>query len=160
MLKIKIIAVGKIKEKFYTDACNEYIKRLGAFCSISVTEIPEYKCSDNPSSAEIQTVMKKEGEKILDAVPEGAYIIPMCIEGKQLSSAELAQKIEEISISGTNTICFVIGGSFGLDDAVKEKGKIRLSMSKMTFPHMLARVMLIEQIYRALSINKGTKYHK
>lgn len=160
MLKVKIIAVGKIKEKFYTDACNEYIKRLGAFCSVSVAEIQEYKCSDTPSAAEIQTVLKKEGERILDAIPGGAFVIPMCIEGKELSSTELAQKIDAVSIDGVSTICFIIGGSFGLDDKVKEKGKLRLSMSKMTFPHMLARVMLLEQIYRAFSINKGTKYHK
>lgn len=160
MLKIKIIAVGKIKEKFYTDACNEYIKRLGAFCSVSVTEIQEYKCADNPSESEILTVIKKEGEKILAAIPDGAYVMPMCIEGKELSSTKLADKIEQVSVDGSSTICFVIGGSFGLDDSVKKRGNFNLSMSPMTFPHMLARVMLLEQIYRALSINKGTKYHK
>lgn len=160
MLKVKIIAVGKIKEKFYTDACNEYIKRLGAFCTVSVDEIGEYKCADNPSPAEIMTVIKKEGERILAAIPDGAYVIPMCIEGKELSSTQLAEKLEKVSIEGTSTICFIIGGSFGLDDAVKSRGNLRLSMSPMTFPHMLARVMLLEQIYRALSITKGTKYHK
>ena len=160
MLKIKIIAVGKIKEKFYTDACNEYIKRLGAFCSVTVTEIQEYKCADNPSESEILTVIKKEGEKILAAIPDGAYVMPMCIEGKELSSTQLADKIEQVSVDGSSTICFVIGGSFGLDDSVKKRGTFNLSMSPMTFPHMLARVMLLEQIYRALSINKGTKYHK
>ncbi len=160
MLKIKIIAVGKIKEKFYTDACNEYIKRLGAFCSVSVTEIQEYKCADNPFESEILMVIKKEGEKILSAIPDGAYVMPMCIEGKALSSTQLADKIEQVSVDGSSTICFVIGGSFGLDDSVKKRGNFNLSMSPMTFPHMLARVMLLEQIYRALSINKGTKYHK
>lgn len=160
MLKVKIIAVGKIKEKFYTDACNEYIKRLGAYCNISVTEIQEYKCADNPSAAEIERVIEKEGERILTAIPDNAFVIPMCIEGKGLSSEELADKLGKISVEGTSTVCFVIGGSFGLDNEVKNRGNLRLSMSAMTFPHMLARVMLLEQIYRALSINKGTKYHK
>ncbi len=160
MLKIKIIAVGKIKEKFYTDACNEYIKRLSAFCNISVAEIQEYKCPDNPSDAEIMTVIKKEGERINAAIPDGAYVIPLCIEGKEVSSPQLAQKLDRISVEGCSTVCFIIGGSFGLDDSIKSKSDFKLSMSPMTFPHMLARVMILEQIYRAFSINKGTKYHK
>ncbi len=152
--------LGKIKERYLTDACNEYTKRLGAFCNVSVTEISEHRCADNPSAADIDCVLKSEGKKILSAIPENAEVIAMCIEGNMCSSTELASKIEKIAISGKSCICFVIGGSWGLDDSVKQRADFKLSISPMTFPHMLARVMLLEQIYRAFSINKGTKYHK
>lgn len=160
MMKITIIAVGKIKEKYLTDACNEYLKRLNLFCSPKIIEIPEYRCPDNPSDADIANVIKNEGDRIISAIPPHAAVIPMCIEGKMLSSTQLADKINSLSVNGFSNICFVIGGSFGLDERVKSQGTIRLSMSAMTFPHMLARVMLLEQIYRAFSIIKGTKYHK
>lgn len=160
MLKINIIAVGKIKEKYLTDACNEYIKRLGAFCNINITEIAEHKCAQNPSDADIDAVLKNEGKRILAAIPQSAEVIAMCIEGEMLSSDKLAAKIQKSATSGTSCFCFVIGGSWGLDESVKQRADYLLSMSPMTFPHMLARVMLLEQIYRAFSINKGTKYHK
>lgn len=160
MIRITIIVVGKIKEKYLTDACNEYMKRLNAFSSPSIIEIPEYRCPDNPSDADIANVIKNEGDRILSAIPSHAAVIPMCIEGKMLSSTQLAEEINSLSVNGFSNICFIIGGSFGLDERVKSQGKIRLSMSPMTFPHMLARVMLLEQIYRSFSILKGTKYHK
>ncbi len=160
MIKINIIAVGKLKEKYFTDACNEYIKRLGSFCNISIQEIEEQKCPNNPSDSDIANVLKAEGKRILAAVPDSATAIALCIEGKQLTSEQLATKLDSLATSGTSNVCFIIGGSWGLDEAVKQRANLRLSMSGMTFPHMLARVMLLEQIYRAFSINKGTKYHK
>ena len=160
MMKIQLIVVGKLKDKYFTDACNEYIKRLGAFCSISVTEVAEYKCPDSPSDSEIAITLKNEGKRILDAVPDNAEVIALCIEGKQLSSEKLAESINLAAVQGKSCICFIIGGSWGLDDAVKQRADLRLSMSEMTFPHMLARVMLLEQTYRAFCIIKGNKYHK
>ncbi len=160
MMKINIIAVGKIKEKYFADACNEYSKRLGAFCKFSISEINEYKSPDNPSPADIKATVENEGNRILAAIPNGAMIIPLCIEGKMQSSEQLAEIISNAAVKGTSNICFVIGGSWGLDERVKSIGAFKLSMSPMTFPHTLARVMLSEQIYRAFTIIGGTKYHK
>lgn len=160
MMKIQLIVVGKLKEKYFTDACNEYIKRLGAFCNISVTEVAEHKCPDSPSDADIAITLKNEGKRILDAIPDNAEVIALCIEGKQFSSEKLADRINLAAVKGKSCICFVIGGSWGLDEAVKARASLKLSMSEMTFPHMLARVMLLEQVYRAFSIIKGNKYHK
>lgn len=160
MMKIQLIVVGKLKEKYFTDACNEYIKRLGAFCNISVTEVAEHKCPDSPSDADIAITLKNEGKRILDAIPDNAEVIALCIEGKQFSSEKLADRINLAAVQGKSCICFVIGGSWGLDEAVKARASLKLSMSEMTFPHMLARVMLLEQVYRAFSIIKGNKYHK
>ncbi len=160
MMKIQLIVVGKLKEKYFTDACNEYIKRLGAFCNISVTEVAEHKCPDSPSDADIAITLKNEGKRILDAIPDNAEVITLCIEGKQFSSEKLADRINLAAVQGKSCICFVIGGSWGLDGAVKSRASLKLSMSEMTFPHMLARVMLLEQVYRAFSIIKGNKYHK
>lgn len=160
MMKINIVAVGKVKEKYYSEACNEYMKRLGAFCKISITEVSEYKCPDNPSPADIKTTVENEGNRILAAIPSGATVIPLCIEGSQRSSEQLANIISDAAIRGISSICFVIGGSWGLDDRVKAVGALRLSISPMTFPHTLARVMLTEQIYRAFTIINGAKYHK
>ncbi len=160
MMKINIIAVGKVKEKYFSDACNEYSKRLGAFCKFSITEINEYKCPDNPSPADIRATVENEGNRILAAIPSGATVIPMCIEGKGKSSEELAKFIDDTGVRGVSNICFIIGGSWGLDERVKAAGSIRLSISPMTFPHTLARVMLCEQIYRAFTIINGSKYHK
>ncbi len=160
MMKISIIAVGKIKERYFSDACNEYAKRLGAFCRFSVTEISEYKCPDNPSQADIKVTIENEGSRILAAIPNGAAVIPMCIEGKEKSSEELADFISDAAVKGISNICFIIGGSWGLDERVKLAGMQRLSISPMTFPHTLARVMLHEQIYRAFTIINKTKYHK
>lgn len=160
MMKIQLIVVGKLKEKYFTDACNEYIKRLGAFCNVSVTEVAEHKCPDSPSDADIAITLKNEGKRILDAIPDNAEVIALCIEGKQFSSEKLADRINLAAVQGKSCICFVIGGSWGLDEAVKSRASLKLSMSEMTFPHMLARVMLLEQVYRAFSIIKGNKYHK
>ena len=160
MQKVTILCVGKLKEKFYAEAVAEYSKRLKRHCTLEIVELPESRLPDDPSPAEIRQALAAEAALIEAKLPKGGAVIAMCIEGKELSSTQLADKIEQVSVDGSSTICFVIGGSFGLDDSVKKRGTFNLSMSPMTFPHMLARVMLLEQIYRALSINKGTKYHK
>lgn len=162
MMTVKIICVGKLKEKYLTEACREYMKRLGAFCSFSVEELPEERLPDNPSGKQIEAALSAEGKKILSAM-EGkgrGYSFAMCIEGKQLSSEKLAEKIEQCAVGGYSRINFIIGSSFGIAPEVKSAADFRLSMSEMTFPHQLARVMLCEQIYRAFQINSGGKYHK
>ncbi len=160
MLGVTVLCIGKLKERYLTDACGEYAKRLSAFCRLSVTELPEYRLPDNPSGAEIQKCIEKEGESILAKIPKDAFVIPMCIEGKMLTSPQLADKLAQIPLMGKSQIVFIIGGSCGLSDAVKARGNLRLSMSPMTFPHQLARVMLLEQVYRGFMINAGNKYHK
>lgn len=159
MLTVQLICVGKLKETYWRDACAEYAKRLAAFCRFSIVELPESRLPENPSAAQIGAALREEGEKILSAAKGGA-VIPLCIEGKECSSVELAEKIETLALDGVSTLCFIIGSSFGLDDTVKQAGRWRLSMSPMTFPHQLARVMLCEQIYRAFQINSNGKYHK
>ncbi|MCH5321933.1 MAG: 23S rRNA (pseudouridine(1915)-N(3))-methyltransferase RlmH [Eubacterium sp.] len=159
MINVTVLAVGKLKESYLRDGCGEYVKRLGAYAKINIIEITEEKCSDNPSDSEIQNVIKKEGERIIKKVPKGAVVIPLCIEGREYDSREFSALIENISLSSSH-ICFVIGGSFGLDDEVKALGKVKLSFGKMTLPHQLARMVLLEQVYRALSISNNSKYHK
>lgn len=158
-MNITLICVGKLKEKYLTDACNEYIKRLSAN-KVSVIEIAPERLSENPSENEIRSALEKEGKRILEKVPKSSFVYAMCIEGKQCSSEELSAEIERVKIGGTGSLVFIIGGSFGLSDEVKKRANERLSMSKMTFPHQLARVMLLEQIYRATQIEMGTRYHK
>ncbi len=158
MLNVKIITVGKLKEKFLREACEEYLKRLKRFCNISVVELDEYRLPDAPSEKEIEKALDAEGENILKSI--SGYVIPLCIEGRQLSSEGLAEKIENIPLIGKSSLSFIIGSSFGLSEKVKAKADFKLSMSEMTFPHQLARVMLLEQIYRAFQINGGGKYHK
>lgn len=158
MFNVKVITVGKLKEKFLKDACEEYLKRLKRFCNISVIELDEYRLSDDPSKKEIEKALDAEGENILKNIT--GYIVPMCIEGKRLSSEQLAERIGQIPLMGKSTLSFVIGSSFGLSEKIKAKADLKLSMSEMTFPHQLARVMLLEQIYRAFQINSGGKYHK
>jgi len=160
MLTVNIICIGKLKESYLKDAMAEYSKRLTAFCKFNVIELSEYKLPDNPSESEISLCLEKEGQNILAKLPKDSFVIPMCIEGKQYSSPALAKEIEKISLSGKSSVSFIIGGSYGLSDEVKAEGKIKLSMSEMTFPHQLARVMLAEQIYRAFQINSNGKYHK
>lgn len=160
MIKINIIAVGKLKEKYLFDACNEYLKRLKAFSKVNIIEINEYKSSDNPSESEIEAVKEKEGAAIISKIPKGSFVIPMCIEGTQLSSEEFSKKIDETAVKGFSEITFIIGGSFGLSDAVKNKANLKLSFGKITLPHQLMRVVLLEQIYRAFSISNNSKYHK
>ena len=157
-MNVKLIVIGKLKEDYLRSACNEYIKRLSRYCSFEMHELDECRLSDNPSLKEIDSALSKEAESIKKHAK--GYIIPMCIEGKQLASRELSEKIENIGINGQSTVTFIIGSSFGLSDTIKSMADFKLSMSKMTFPHQLARVMLLEQIYRAFSISEGGKYHK
>ena len=160
MMNIKLICVGRSKEKYWTEACTEYAKRLRGFCSFNICEVDEEKIPDDPSPANIKHTLEKEGGRILAAVPKGAFVISMCIEGRQRTSVQLAKQLEELAVNGNGSVCFVIGGSWGLSEEVKNASDIKLSMSEMTFPHQLARVMLCEQIYRAFQINCGGKYHK
>lgn len=160
MLGISLVCVGRMREKHYAAAFDEYKKRLGAYCSFELLEIPEQRLGDSPSAAEIIVALEKEGAEILKHVPGRAAVVSMCVEGRMLSSAELSQQMEDFAIAGKSRICFIVGGSFGLHDSVKERSDLRLSMSRMTFPHHLVRVMLMEQVYRAFNISAGTKYHK
>ena len=157
---IKIIAVGKLKEQYLRDAFSEYEKRLSAFCRLTVDEIDQEKLPDDPSDKEINKALETEAEKILQKIPAGSFVIPMCIEGKQLSSEKFSGLISGEASAGRNTFVFIIGGSCGLSDRVKQKADFKLSMSEMTFPHRLARVMLAEQLYRAFTIMNNRKYHK
>jgi 23S rRNA (pseudouridine1915-N3)-methyltransferase len=160
MLNIQILCVGKLKEKFYFDAIAEYTKRLSAFCKLTIIELTEQRLPDNPSLAQIEAALSKEADDIRAKLPQGSTLIALCIEGGLLSSEALAQKIDGWALSGASRLTFVIGGSCGLHPSVKEQAVLKLSMSPMTFPHHLARVMLAEQIYRAFQINAGSKYHK
>lgn len=160
MRSIQLITVGKLKEKYMKDFSAEYEKRLSAYCKLTVTELEPVRLSDNPSEKEIQNALKKEAELIKGKMLPNAFVISMCIEGKEISSEALAKKIDEIGLSGQNSIVFIIGSSFGLSEEIKTGSDMRLSMSPMTFPHKLARIMLLEQIYRAFSISHGGKYHK
>ena len=160
MLNITIIAVGKLKEQYLRDASAEYQKRLSTLCKLNIVELTPEKLSDNPSQKEIENALANEAKNIISKIPKGAKIYSMCIEGKQRSSEELSAEIDNLAIEGVSNIVFIIGGSFGLSDEVKRLSHFRLSMSKMTFPHQIARIMLLEQIYRAMQISIGTKYHK
>lgn len=160
MLDVSVICVGRLKEKFYTDAAAEYLKRLGAYCRITVTELSEAKRSAAPSDGETESCLLREAAAIRAAVPKGAALIAMCVEGKELSSPELSAELTKMTASGASRLCFLIGGSDGLHESLKAEARLRLSMSRMTFPHHLARVMLLEQLYRAFSIAAGGKYHK
>ncbi len=152
--------MGKLKESYFKEACAEYAKRLGAYCRIKITELPESRLSDNPSEKEIAAALENEGKQILTLIPQSAAVIPLCIEGTELSSEMLARRLDKLMTEGTSCICFIIGSSYGLSDSVKKRAVLRLSMSPMTFPHRLARVMLLEQIYRSFSILGNGKYHK
>jgi 23S rRNA (pseudouridine1915-N3)-methyltransferase len=160
MIKVTIIAVGKLKEKYLRDACAEYLKRLGVYAKVNVIEVNEERCSDNPSATEIENVKQKEGQRIITKIPKSSFVVPMCIEGTQYSSEDFAKKIEATAVAGNGEITFIIGGSFGLSDEVKALGKLKLSFGKLTLPHQLMRVVLLEQIYRAFSILNNSKYHK
>ncbi len=160
MQTVTIISVGKLKDAFFNEASDEYLKRLKAFAKMNVIEIKAGVLPENPKDSEINAVLEKEGEEILKKIPSGAKVVSLCIEGKLYSSEDLAHLFESTALSGTSHIIFIIGGSYGLADKVKSRSDIRLSMSKMTFPHRLARIMLLEQIYRACKINAGEAYHK
>ena len=160
MLNVKLICVGRMREKFYIDAFAEYQKRLQAYCRLELLEITEQRLAERPSEKEISAALAREGQEILKAVPADAYLVALCVEGRQMPSEGMAALIRERENSGRPRLCFVIGGSFGLAEAVKQRADRRLSMSEMTFPHHLARVMLIEQVYRGFKINEGSQYHK
>lgn len=160
MFTVNIITVGKLKEQYLRSAIDEYSKRLSAFCKFKIIEIPEQRLFENPSQKEIENALQQEGQLIQSYIAKGSYTYAMCIEGKQLSSEEFASAFNEIAQLGKSTINFVIGSSFGITSEIKDNSDFKLSMSKMTFPHQLARVMLVEQIYRAFAINNNSKYHK
>ncbi len=161
MLRVNIICIGKIKEKYFTDAIAEYQKRLSAFCKLQIIELAEERIRSNtPNDAQIAEVLDNEGRRILQRIGAGDYVAALCIEGRLLSSEELAETLESVGVAGKSTADFIIGGSYGLSEAVKRRADIRLSMSRMTFPHQMARVILTEQIYRAFEISSGGKYHK
>ena len=160
MLSVKLICVGKMKERFYLDAFAEYRKRLQSLCRLELVEPAEQRLPENPAPAEITAALEREGQEILKAIPPDAYVVALCVEGGQMPSEGMAELIRERENSGKPKLCFVIGGSFGLSPAVKARADKRLSMSEMTFPHHLARVMLVEQVYRGFKINEGSQYHK
>lgn len=161
MLRINIICIGKIKEKYFTDAIAEYSKRLSSFCRFNILELPEEKIRSNePNPSQIAEVLDAEGKRILQKISQSDYVIAMCIEGKMLSSEELSKTLDNAAAVGKSTVDFIIGGSYGLSGEVKSRADLRLSMSKMTFPHQMARMILSEQIYRAFEISTNGKYHK
>lgn len=159
-MKIKIITVGKIKEKYFVNAIKEYTKRLGAYCKIDAIEVSDEKCPEHLSHKEMLQVKEKEGDRILSKIKDGDYVIALAIEGKQLSSEDLADKLNSLALSGKSDIAFIIGGSLGLADKVMKRSNYQLSFSKMTFPHQLMKVILVEQVYRAFRIMNGHAYHK
>lgn len=160
MFEITLICMGKLKEKFYISAAAEYEKRMKGFCSFRLLELPEVRLPDDPSPAQISAGLEKEADTILAKIPKGAWFCTMTPEGKMLSSEALADKLKDIKLSGKSSACFLIGSSFGIAQRIKDIADFKLSMSPMTFPHHLARIMVLEQLYRAEAIQAGSKYHK
>ena len=160
MLKVKVICVGKLKERFYTEAVDEYTKRLDRYCNIEIIQLPESRLPENPSDAQIQDALLKESSAIEKLLQLGGRAIALCVEGKQISSESFGTLLKSSATEGISRLNFIIGGSFGLHSNIKSNADILLSMSKMTFPHHLVRVMLLEQLYRAFNITDGGKYHK
>lgn len=159
MLNLSLLCVGKLKEKEYTALQDEYCKRLRRFCRCELSQIEEQRLPSRPSEAQIRAALQKEGESIAAKIPKGAYTIALCVEGNQMESTEFSKKLEDIALT-TDKLCFIVGGSFGLDAQLKRAAQLQLSFSNMTFPHHLFRIMLLEQIYRAFTIQAGTEYHK
>lgn len=159
MISVTVICVGRLKEQYLRDGCAEYLKRISSFSKIKVIEISEERIGDNPSDAQIKNVLFKEGRRIIDAIPKGSCVIPLCIEGKEFSSPEFSAELEKISLN-YSSVTFIIGGSFGLSCEVKALAEAKLSFGRLTLPHQLARMVLLEQIYRAFSISNNLKYHK
>ena len=160
MFEVTLITMGKLKEKFYISAAAEYAKRLSGYCRFNLLELPEYRLPEDPSPAEIAAGLEKEAEDILSRIPKGAWFCVFTPEGKELSSEAFAKKMEDAKLSGKSSACFLIGSSFGMAPRVKEKADFKLSMGPMTFPHHLARIMVLEQLYRAEAIQAGSRYHK
>ena len=160
MIKLKIIALGRLKEKYLRDAQDEYIKRLSAYAKTELIELEPVRLSDNPSAGEIERALSTEAEMIKKKIPENSLVTAMCIEGKQLSSEELSDFNSERIARGTGTLVYIIGSSYGLHSDIKAMAGLKLSFSKMTFPHQLFRIMLLEQVYRAFKIEEGSSYHK
>lgn len=160
MQQISIVCVGKLKEKFYIEAFEEYSKRLKGLCSFSCVELQEIRLGDSPSQKEIESALDKEAEKIRSVIPQNSFCIALCVEGKSISSEKLSQLISDRAMSGKPDIAFIIGSSYGLSEKLKNVCDYKLSMSALTFPHHLARIILAEQIYRAYKIMEGSKYHK
>lgn len=157
---VHIICVGKLKEKFYADAVAEYVKRLGAYCKLQLIELPEERLPADPSRAQIDAALEKEAQAVREKIPKGAAVIALCVEGTLLSSEKLAAKLEQWSAGGASNLVFLIGSSYGMHPSLKDMAQLKLSMSPMTFPHHLARVMLLEQVYRCFKIQEGSGYHK
>lgn len=160
MFEITLIAMGKMKEKFYLSAAAEYEKRMKGYCQFKILELPESRLPENPSPAEITMGLEKEADLILSKIPKGAWFCTLTPEGKLINSEALAEKLSAVKNSGKSSACFLIGSSFGMAQRIKDKADFKLSMSPMTFPHHLARIMVLEQLYRAESIQAGSKYHK
>ena len=160
MFDITLITMGKLKEKFYISAAAEYEKRLRGYCRFQLLELPEYRLPEDPSFQEISAGLEKEAEQILSKIPKGAWFCILTPEGKTLSSEALAQKIADVKLSGKSSACFLIGSSFGISPRIKALADFKLSMGPMTFPHHLARIMVLEQLYRSEAIQAGSKYHK
>lgn len=159
MIQVTVICVGNLKEAYWREAVAEYEKRLSAFCKLTLVQLKEAKLSDDPSEGEIGAALADEGKRILAAIPPRAYPIALCVEGKQFSSEKLAKHLDGV-LSERGTLCLIIGSSHGLDDSVKAACRLRLSVSELTFPHQMMRVLLLEVLYRSFSILKGSKYHK
>lgn len=157
---LSFIFVGRMREAHFAEAFAEYYKRLGGFAKCELREIAEQRLGEKPSGREIAAALEREAREIERAIPKGAYVCALCVEGEQCASDELARRLAALDARGVGRICFVVGGSFGLAEEIKRRADWRLSMSEMTFPHHLARVMLAEQVYRAFTINVGTRYHK
>ena len=160
MFDITLIAMGKLKEKFYLSAAAEYEKRMKGYCQFHLIELPEVRLPENPSKAEIDAALEKEADMILAKIPKGAWFCVFTPEGKLLSSEALADRMKDVKLSGKSCACFLIGSSFGMAQRLKDTADFKLAMSPMTFPHHLARVMVLEQLYRAEAIQAGSKYHK
>ena len=159
-MKIQIICVGKLKEKYWTSACEEYMKRLSRYCDVNITELKEARPPDSPSAAQERQVNEEEGNSIIRHIKDGAFVISLEINGESLDSRQLAQKIENLMVTGKSHVVFVIGGSLGLSSQVSSRADMKLSFSKMTFPHQMMRVILLEQIYRSFKIINRETYHK
>jgi 23S rRNA (pseudouridine1915-N3)-methyltransferase len=160
MQKITVLCVGRLKEKFYTEAAAEYVKRLGRWCGLTLLELPEQRLPEDPSPAQVRQALAAEAAAIRARLPQGGAVAALCVEGDACSSEALARRLEELAVAGRTQVTFLIGGSYGLDEELKRSADWRLSMSPMTFPHHLARIMLLEQLYRAYQIQAGTRYHK